>query len=332
MKLKTKRGILNFLKILVSFSLLSFLLVKNLDDLKEIRIIVEELNLFWLFLAASFYFLSLIFILFRWEILLKAQGINISRRFLLKTVLIGFFYNNLLPTNIGGDAYRVYNLHRQKSVSLNKGVVSVFIERLSSTIIGFLFILAFIVLSLGGFFEHNFITPGLSIVIFLVGLAIILLISVLINPCLFKIDVLFRKISLLSKIRPQMKRFQEAFSSYWQNRKKALFISILYSFFVHFLVALSYYFISISIGLGLKFISFLFILPFSSMMASLPISIGGLGVRENTLVFILSLIGISENKAIIFSLLVLLVILFNAFIGGIVYLLKNILFSRKKLF
>lgn len=325
-----RKKIFNILRVLVSVSLLSFLIVRNLDNLKEIRKVIGQLSIFWLVLATLFYFLSIVFILFRWEVLLKAKEISISRRFLLQSVLIGFFYNNLLPTSVGGDAYRVYDIRTHKGVSIDKGIASVSIERFSSIGVGCIFVLAFVILDLAGYFKHDFVTPVMIVAILVVVGGVVFLISALINPYIFKIDVLFKKVKILSKIRPQVKKFQESFSSYWKDKKKVLVTCLLYNFLVHVLVTLSYYFASMTVGLGLRFISFLFILPFSAMVANLPISIGGLGVRENTLVFILSLIGISESKAATFSFLVLFIVLFNALVGGLVYLFKNIFFSARK--
>ncbi|MBC7333572.1 MAG: flippase-like domain-containing protein [Actinobacteria bacterium] len=327
---KLNKRIFSILRILVSVSLLSFLIVKNIDNLREIQKVTRQLNISWLVLAALFYFLSIVFILFRWEVLLKAKEVSVPRRFLLQSVLIGFFYNNLLPTSVGGDAYRVYDIHTHKGVSLYKGIASVSIERFTSIVVGCLFVFAFVILDLVGYFEHDFVTSAMIAAILVVVGGVVFLISALINPYIFKIDVLFRKFKILSKIRPQVKKFQETFSSYWKDKKKALVMCLLYNFLVHVLVTLSYYFASMTVGLGLRFISFLFILPFSAMVANLPISIGGLGVRENTLAFILSLIGISESKAAIFSFLVLFIVLFNALIGGLVYLFKNIFFSTRR--
>ena len=72
-----------------------------------------------------------------------------------------------------------------------------------------------------------------------------------------------------------------------------------------------------------------FTLPFVSLASSVPITIGGMGIRENALVFAIENFGISRADATLFSFIVLSIILFNALIGGLAYLLKNIFYRSK---
>jgi len=44
-------------------------------------------------------------------------------------MMIGYFYNNLLPSNIGGDFYRVYDVSKNKKIPLNISISAVFLER-----------------------------------------------------------------------------------------------------------------------------------------------------------------------------------------------------------
>jgi hypothetical protein len=75
--------------------------------------------------------------------------------------------------------------------------------------------------------------------------------------------------------------------------------------------------------------TFLFLVAVIFVFTGIPISIGGLGVRENTIVFILTRFGVSNNEAVIYSFLVLFMYIFAAFLGGITYLLKNIFYKSK---
>lgn len=312
------------IRILISVSLLSFLIIRNLDNFKEINKVLRELNIILVVLAAFFYFLSIFTIVFRWDSLLKAQKVNISKKFLFQTVLIGFFYNNLLPTSVAGDAFRVYDIRSKKNVPVSMGMASVTLERLGSFIIGTVFVLVFIILDLAGYFHHEFLNRFLVITILAVTTGMSFLFFALMKPSVFKIGVLFRKIKFLSKIELHLGKYQSIFIDYWRSRKKALFACLLYSIIIHFLVTTSYYIALRSVGADLRFLYFLFIVPFSSTAANLPISIGGIGVRENTLVLILILMGIQEGEAFIFSFIILFIILFNALIGGIIYLSRSI--------
>jgi hypothetical protein len=323
---EAKRKIGIAIRILVSVSLLSFLVIRNIDNIKEIERAIKEISIPLIALATFVYFLSLAVIVLRWGSLLKAQDVSIPKRYLLQTVLIGFFYNNILPTSVAGDAFRVYDIHSNKDTPVNKGLASVTLERFTSFLVGTIFILIFVILELTGFLNYKFLNKSITIIILFITIMPILLFIIILKPSIFKINVLFNKIKFLSRIKPTLVKYQKIFVDYWRNRKKALLTCFLYSLMIHFLVALSYYIALRSAGSHLNFFYFLFILPVSSAIANIPVSIGGIGLRENTLMFMLALMGIPEEIAFVFSIIILFIILFNALIGGLVYLFRNIFF------
>src|SRR5438046_2723943 len=49
----------------------------------------------------------------RWDLLLRAQEVNLRRRWLLGSFLVANFFNNFLPSNIGGDVIRISDTARQ---------------------------------------------------------------------------------------------------------------------------------------------------------------------------------------------------------------------------
>jgi hypothetical protein len=323
---EAKRKIGTAIRILVSVSLLSFLVIRNIDNINEIERAIKEINMPLIVLAIFVYFLSLAVIVLRWGSLLKAQDVNIPKRYLLQTVLIGFFYNNILPTSVAGDAFRVYDIRNNKDIPVNKGLASVTLERFTSFLVGTIFILIFVILELTGFLNYKFLNKSIMIIILFITIMPILLFIVILKPHIFKINVLFSKIKFLSRIKPGLLKYQKIFVDYWRNRKRALLTCFLYSLLIHFLVTLSYYIALRSVGSYLNFFYFLFILPISSAIANIPVSIGGIGLRENTLMFMLVLMGIPKEIAFVFSILILFIILFNALIGGLVYLFRNIFF------
>lgn len=125
-KLKT------FLKVLLSVLLLGYLVYKA-EPMK----IVEVLGQVWyndrmvyLLLATGIYLLATIIYTWRWQILVKACGLQVVTWLdLFRFYLIGLFFNNFLPTSIGGDVFRIYHLI-EKSGDRTAGFTSVLTERL----------------------------------------------------------------------------------------------------------------------------------------------------------------------------------------------------------
>jgi len=311
------------LRIIISLGLLTFLIYSNRNNFSSIMDAMKDLNVYYLIIAFIFYFTAISFIVFRWGILLKAHGFFISNRFLWQSALIGFFYNNLLPTSAGGDFYRVYDIKQNKGVPINEGISSVVMERVIGTLSSIvLLIIAYFI----GLFDY--LTRNAALGVVLSGIVIILFFIALFFPRLFKLNLLLSKFRIFSKLRPKLKEFHKILISY-RHKVKYLFISFLFTMIIQAFFFISYNFISLALGLELEFYVFLFIIPFVSLVSSVPITIGGIGIRENALVFAITSFGIVQSQATLFSLIILAIILAIGMIGGIIYLVKNILYKSK---
>jgi uncharacterized protein (TIRG00374 family) len=72
-------------------------------------------------------------------------------------------------------------------------------------------------------------------------------------------------------------------------------------------------------GLDIGYWDLAWVIAVVSVVVLIPVSVGGLGVREGSLVGLLGLFGISSDKALSLSLSILLLQIFDAMIGGVVY-------------
>ena len=177
-----------------------------------------------------------------------------------------------------------------------------------------------------GLFEY--LSKNAALGLLISNLVIMLFFAVLFMPRVFRINVLLKKYRIFSKIRPRLKEFYEILISY-RHKIKYLLISYLFSLIIQVFFLISFNSISLALGLELKFYMFIFVLPFIALASSIPITIGGIGIRENALVFIITSFGIAQGQAILFSFIVLAIILIIGMIGGIIYLIKNIFYKSK---
>src|SRR5262245_49255947 len=61
----------------------------------------------WLMAALGLQIIVALAGTWRWHMLLDAQGVHVSRLWLLRSFLVANFFNNFLPSNIGGDVIRI---------------------------------------------------------------------------------------------------------------------------------------------------------------------------------------------------------------------------------
>ena len=95
---------------------------------------------------------------------------------------------------------------------------------------------------------------------------------------------------------------------------------MLISIFAHLVAVISIYLLSLSLDLDIALIYFIAVLPLAWLLTMLPISIGGIGVREGAVVFLLVSLGFKSPDAIAISVLMIFQILVQTILGGIMYL------------
>jgi uncharacterized protein (TIRG00374 family) len=102
------------------------------------------------------------------------------------------------------------------------------------------------------------------------------------------------------------------------------------SFTEEFLGVVSYYFVSLAIGMEVPFVQLGWIRSCILIVTMLPISISGFGVREGTLIALLAPYGVSGNVAVAFSLLLFARSLLSAAIGGVLETASLLFPTRRK--
>src|SRR5687767_16028109 len=93
------------LKGLVSAALLALLLSRV--DAGRLWNVARTASIPWLAAAIGLYVLMVLVSAWRWGLLLEAQGIVLRYSRLAVSFLVACFFNNFLPSNIGGDVVRV---------------------------------------------------------------------------------------------------------------------------------------------------------------------------------------------------------------------------------
>jgi glycosyltransferase 2 family protein len=319
---RKKDKLFAFLRIFISLLLISFLVFRNWGNFGEILRILRNYNAFFIAAALALYMVGIFAEMLRWEILLRANNVYISKAFLFQSVFIGYFYSNIFPTNVGGDIYRGYDIHTNKSVPNDKNISSIVVERFIGMLSGTIYLV------ISYFSVYKFF--GISFVVILSILPVLglLLFFILIRPDVFKVYAIFKKIRFLSKFEGKYTDFLKNFKDY-KNKFRFLLYSFIFSLIGQMVIFISYYMVSLYLKMEVNFFSFFFIIPIVIIVSNIPISIGGIGIRENTLFILLSKFGVDPARATFFSLLILFVIIATALFGGITYVFKNIFFKSK---
>jgi len=255
----------------------------------------------------------------RWSKLLEIAGIQVSAFKLFLYNLIGNFYSIILPGGkLTGDAVCAYRFTKDFSEPESRGkyFISVFIDRfLGVYTIVFLLSLFFI-------FQHPIIYIfGESTALLLGAIMVSITVGGLIAIFFPIFDSLLDWFSRLP-IGPFAKLFSHlvsALRAYRQDKNK-LGVALLYSAVGMFFTPLAVYAMGLALGLEVGFWEILFIYLLATVLIILPITIGGIGLREGGIIYFLTLAGAEPSKAAALSIIMFAIFVLLSLVGGLLEL------------
>lgn len=243
----------------------------------------------------------------RWRVLLRAHGVDRPIPTLVRSVLVASFFNNFLPSTIGGDALRAYDSYRfgGRRASVATAVV---VDRL-------LGLLALGALALGSVAFAPELRDRLPLLPLWVASGSLALAAA--TGLIFAGRAL-RLAFVPGGLRRPLLEALRAFAAYRGRRAtlaRALFLSLLLQANVVFY----YLLIGESLGLPVPPVGYLVIVPLALFVTLLPVTINGIGLREGALAVLLAAYGVPSAEAVAYAWLVYLGSLLFSLVGGVLY-------------
>ena len=283
-----------------------FYLIFKKAQLQKFSTLLSQIKIQLFILAIFFNFLAVVFQTWRWKFFLND---NSHFLMLLKIYLVSFFLGNFLPSG-GLDVVRGYYISSDEK-RFSEGFAVVVIDRLT----GFIAVALLSILAIGIGFNLSLHMKRL-----ILGAAAGLIIAMILSFNNFFYKTV-RSAMLFVKIFNIGERFARFYDTYYdfRNSRTRVFIGILISFGVQFSYAISAFFAMRSIGLGYPLQRFLLFVPLINMVAMVPVTISGIGLREGGFVALFRS-ALGREGAILTSLLYYLSGVIVSLAGGIIYL------------
>ncbi|MCM8806701.1 MAG: flippase-like domain-containing protein [Candidatus Omnitrophica bacterium] len=303
-----KNILFTFLKFFVSFLFIYLILRKiNFDEVGQV---LKNVDLFSLSITFLFIFFINIPLALRFKYILEIYfKETLSLLLIWKLTMIGLFFNNFLPTSAGGDIVKIFYIVKDEKEKLLSGI-SILIDR---------YIGALTVMTMGTISVLFYYYEKISILIL-----ILMFLLIFFFYFFSKREIAFFFYKFLKKIFPpiineKLLVFYNSINFYFVENKRKLYLAILISFITQILSIFSQYFLVYSIlKKKISFYPFFIFIPLIWTSTLIP-SIGGLGIREFSYIYLFSNF-IGKDNAYALSLLVLLSIIFNSIIGGVIFL------------
>jgi uncharacterized protein (TIRG00374 family) len=304
----TKRNRTLWLRVTISLVLITWFV--KAFDWRQITGILHNAQVQWLVIAITWIIAAVLVSTFKWQIILRAQGFDLSFNKLWQIYWMGLFFNNFLPSSIGGDALRIFWVGRDTQDS-SGAATSVVIER----------ILATTALALVGLVGCLLVVNPWHEVIVMFLLLIIITIFLLIL-------IIFGKLpDFILKRKNRVTQFLIGLINHGQNvRKRPLAILWVLLWSVVFQVCVVGTNYAIFRGLNLETVGWselLYVIPVTSVAAMLPLGINGYGVREGAYVLLLRPYNVPEVGAFTASLLFALLVSVCSLWGGWFWMRKD---------
>ena len=249
----------------------------------------------WLLAALALYFVAACISVARWGRLLHTQHVPIPDSRLMKSYLVSMFYNNFLPSNIGGDVIRIADTAKAAG-SRTLATTIVFVDRLVG-LMGLAFVAAI------GATTARVRPPGpVGPAALWGGLGAV---TIACAPALMKPEALEWLLRPLRVIHAEWidKRVEHLKTALEKFRAGLATLVLCFVASIGVQVALVFFYVAIarSMGIPISAWNLATIVPISFIVQMLPVSINGFGLREATFGFYFTHLGLPLESALIVS-------------------------------
>lgn len=262
--------------------------------LGEILAAFRAADLRFVLLAMAINPLAYLASLRRWRLLIRAQGGDAPLSYLLRSFLTGVFFNNLLPSTIGGDAVRALDT-ASTGVGKVKGAAIILVDR-------FVGLLALMLFATVGLLASGRLTARVpALYAWVIGGAVFLL-------------------TLAGLLFLPLGRSRLGDLVAFQGKGGALARAFAWSLLLQTQVVLNGFLLARALHVTVPLPYFFLIVPLTLFVMMLPVSINAIGVRESAWAFFLAPFGVPAATAVAVAWLDYGLLLVQAGVGGIVYL------------
>lgn len=305
------KNLFAFIRAAVSFALIAILLYVMRGKYNQILDALRGTNPAVFAIAFLAFIVAISLASVRLKLIIGIQDIPVTLMEAVSLTFIGYFFNNFLPTAIGGDVVKAYYLGKKTHHKMS-AYTSIFVDRVMGLVT--MMFMAFIALL---FVKSGVIDPRLKYAIYAVSILSLSVIIIATNKAIAKkfAKVLF----FLKPFEDKLSRAYNVIHKY-KNHNKLMVQSFLISIASQIFFFLTFGVLVISIGSKIDLIEIFVRTPIVSALSLLP-SINGLGLREGSTVMLFGPL-IGKTNAFAVSILMLVLLLMVSVIGGIAYALS----------
>jgi len=245
----------------------------------------------------------------RLKLLFTGEGLDIPFGRIVQLSYIGYFFNNFMPTAVGGDIVKAYYAYKHTNQKA-KSFIAVFMDRF----IGLFSFISIAVIAL--FFSWGSIDLALKKLVLAFAFFFIVVFLVVLNTAVAKVVLKALSRLKLWNIGEKLSKIYRSIHEY-RNKKSVLLMVTGLSAVAQAIYFSMIYLLARSLGTEIPLRAVFLLMPIISVVSMLP-SLGGLGLREGAMVVLFGPF-IGGDNAFLVGILLLATLLILSLIGAAIY-------------
>ena len=250
---------------------------------------------------------------YKWKILADYKNFKFSLFEYFKFYLAGTFINNFMPSFIGGDTYKTYQIGRE-SRKFTEAASTVMVDRITGLAGAMMLAIFFSILNFKAVIQSN----------------ILIIVNILILISLFS-DIIIARMKksafwkkLAKRIFPErILHFIREIYGYGSKGgviRKAILLAMVYDFIG---IALVNYVLFWSLGIHINVLDYLSVIFLTSIVASIPVTVNNIGIKEWSYIAFFGAFGIASSPVVTVAILSRVLQMIVSFFALPVYLKRK---------
>lgn len=291
----------SLIRLLVTIAI--FVLIFRSVDLEQIWKILHQANLGLLVVSLLMQFGSTTVSAYRWQLIMHNMDFGQSFSFYWRSYFKAMFFNQGLPTTIGGDVLRVLDVAGH-GFRKRDSLYGVFLDRVAGLI-------ALMLLNLIAYAFNPDLLP-VGVYYLTLSLAAAGLLGFVVSSYVRRLEWLdaYPRLAIVKTLSAKL---HQAFSAH-------RFLLLASSLLIPLLAMVGFFVTGWALGLRYDLETYFVIVPPAILLTVIPVSLAGWGVREGALVALFSFIGADKATVLTMSIVYGLTLIIVSLPGFLIYL------------
>ena len=292
-------------------------------DWRKSLVILAGISPYWIVVLLLISFILVAVSCIKWQMFLRVRGESVSLWKLIDLYLIGYFFNNFAPSNVGGDLARSYILGSHIG-SQTDSFGTVFLERFTGYA-------ALICMALTAACVRPDLLVNRSLAILLAGMAAglgCMLLLVVSSTAQGWVNTALGRFKG-NRVVEKLARFVEVVFSFQAHRAimiKAMLLSVLF----HLFTIINTQVACLALGIEINIFDLAVLVPVVLLISAVPVSMNALGIMEGAFVLFLGMAGVETAAALSVALILRAKNLLLAVFGGLLLLRWNLRMAKDR--